>query len=110
MGSSVDLVLHYGGKWRSEDEMVYEGGKVVKVVSVDVDYLSYFSLWDYFTNIGCEKGGRMWFKVHGLSENDGIEEILNDADISNMVYYNSGYNIIDVFMVEHDSPMAVLPL
>lgn len=33
---------------------------------------------------------------------------MNDADISNMVYYNSGYDIIYVFMVEHDSPLSVL--
>lgn len=70
--STTDLVLHYGCKWRSEDEMVYEGGQVAKVESVNIDYLSYFGLWDCFVSIGCEKRGRMWFKVHGLSENDGI--------------------------------------
>lgn len=46
MGTYVDLILHYGGKWKSEDEMVYEGGLVEKVASVDVDCMSYFTLWD----------------------------------------------------------------
>ncbi|KAJ0978912.1 hypothetical protein J5N97_014386 [Dioscorea zingiberensis] len=97
------------GNWRNENEMVYEGGLVEKVESVNVDYISYFSLFQYFTDVGCARGGRMWFKIQGLSGNLGIEEILNDADTSNMLYYNSGYGYVDVFMVEHDPPLVSLP-
>ncbi|KAH7673712.1 hypothetical protein IHE45_08G025400 [Dioscorea alata] len=86
---------------------VNEGGQVEIVKSVDVDYISFFTLLDYFQDVGCERGGRMWFKINGLSTNDGIEEILNDIDTSDMVYYNSGSNSIDAFMVEHDPPVAV---
>lgn len=52
----------------------------------------------------------MRFKINGLSGHDRIEEVLNDADTRNMVYYKSGYDSsIEVFMVEHDPPVAVLP-
>lgn len=48
MGTHVDLVLHCGGKWRNEDEIVYEGGKVEIVRPVDVDYNFFFTLLDFF--------------------------------------------------------------
>lgn len=86
MGTHVDLVLHYRGRWTNENEMVYEGVQVETVRSIDVDYISFFTLSDYFQNLGCEKGGRMLFKINGLSTNDGMDEILNDADTSIMIY------------------------
>lgn len=50
----------------------------------------------------------MWFKVNGLRTNDGIEEILSNADKSNMVYYNSHQDSINVLIVEHGPLMAKL--
>lgn len=89
--------------------MVYEGGHVQTIKSVDVDYISFFTLLDYFLDVGCVRGGRLWFKINGLPTNDGVEEILNDVDINNMVSYNSGCDSLDIFMVEHDSLVVVLP-
>ncbi|KAH7690528.1 hypothetical protein IHE45_02G054200 [Dioscorea alata] len=108
METYVDLVLHYGGRWRNEGEMVYEKSQVKTVRLVDVDYISFFTLLDFFLDLRCEIGGRMWFKINGLSTNDGMDEIFSDADTSNMIYYNNGQDNIDVFMVEHDPPVTIL--
>ena len=108
MGTCFDIILHYGGRWQNANEMVYEGGQVEKLDSVDVDYILYFTLWDYFVEVRCERGERMWLRNNGLSGNEGIEEIVNDVDACNMVYYNSRYGSIGVFMNENDPQMAVL--
>lgn len=65
------------------------------------------SHYGIFLYVGCRRGGRMWFHIHGLSGNEGIEEILNDDNTLNMVEYSKGYDSIDVFMVEHEVPLAV---
>lgn len=44
----MDLVLHYGGRWRNEEELVYEGGQIETIRSVDVDYILFFTLADFF--------------------------------------------------------------
>ncbi|KAJ0968220.1 hypothetical protein J5N97_025137 [Dioscorea zingiberensis] len=89
--------------------MVYEGGHVHTIKSVDPDYVCYFTLWEYFAEVGCSRGGRLWFKINGLPGNVGIEEITTDADTLNMLRYNRGYPSIEVFMIENDPPLAEAP-
>lgn len=61
-------------------------------------------------DLGCERGGRMWFKISVMPSIDAIEEILSDADTNNMVYYNNGHqDNIHVFMVEHKPYVLMIP-
>ena len=85
MTNRVELVLHHGENWRSEVELVYEGGTVTYKNNIDTDYVSLFEIVGYGKELGYKKGARIWYqisRVHGSDE--AFEEMIDDQNVKNM--------------------------
>ena len=107
MEDYVRFVVHYGGKWVRQPDMVYVGGSVAEF-KVDVDKLSYFELRGECMDITeSKKGGRLWFKIWGLSGDEGFEEIESDINVRNMLDYNKGYLNNVLYFVENEDTLNV---
>ena len=104
MTELVTLVLHYGGHWSDNNFTSYVEGDIA-YREVDIDYISMFELFGYFTDLGYNDGCKMWYKISGLSPPEGIEEIVDDRICQDMLDFNKNEDHIDIYGVGIGPPL-----
>ena len=107
MAEYVNLVLFCGGKWKSKTEKVYEGGQIRYKYNIDIDYLSFFELLRYGKDFGYKSGCQVWYKILGISRNEGIVEISDDKHVSYMLQDNKGDEEICLFYTAPIHPLGI---
>ena len=98
MSQTENLVLHHGGKWSDENYNRCIGGEIA-YKEVDIDYISMFELFGYFSDLGYTTRCRIWYKIAGLSPPEGVEEIVDDRICQEMFDFNKNEDYIDIYYV-----------
>jgi hypothetical protein len=83
---TVDLVLHYEGKWEHTPEVAYHGGEAEIIYELDIDCLSFTHIMKkYSQELGVEVGGKLYVLNPGSKLYEGLCSITNDNDIRKLV-------------------------
>ena len=78
MGFTV--VIHHRGRFVDKPRITYEGGDVMAFHGLDLDRWSYFELLSLVKELGYDDIVDMWWKIPGLTLENGLRKIKLDCD------------------------------
>ena len=110
MAEVVSFQIHYNSHWNKNDDQNwrYEGGGIKHIRNQDIDYLSFHELLSYRKDdLGYISEADMWFKISKINGTMGLEQIVDDKNVENMLNYNKGDEYIILYYVGID-PLIVI--